>query len=377
MNCCTDFATELLAPLTSAADLPSHPTLSKPFTSKTLTELTRQAGEMVQKEKESLWRIKHLLTRMSGDNSWIPCGITEAEDDFELFLSERDRERARKMSKVVGKEHERGTTPVITTDANEQPVGLVTAEARTIDNDGNEQTQVVQMLVEDKDNATTASTIIPVEASIDNGEGQINGTAKVDVANDASTNADSTESIPNIAKDDANGQTVEEPETEEPDVDDDAGAAIPRRMRTRAQAQAASDSTPIRTRSATPDSEGALIHPYFLAAQTSRPDRDLFLPGDEAEECRRLLQLYIQKQEEVCRGAQKVYDGLLRAERHRKEVLKWCKAEAHVGLNRDMSDGEDWYDKEEWALDEDLKKGQDEEEEDATTTAKKTRARRQ
>ena len=56
--------------------------------------------------------------------------------------------------------------------------------------------------------------------------------------------------------------------------------------------------------------------------------------------------------------------------------MKWAKAEAHVGLNRDMSDGEDWYDKEEWGLDEDLKKGQDEDEEDATTTSKKTRARR-
>jgi hypothetical protein len=57
--------------------------------------------------------------------------------------------------------------------------------------------------------------------------------------------------------------------------------------------------------------------------------------------------------------------------------MKWAKAEGHVGLNRDMSDGEDWYDKEEWGLEEDLKKGQDEEEEDAATTAKKTRARRQ
>jgi hypothetical protein len=41
-----------------------------------------------------------------------------------------------------------------------------------------------------------------------------------------------------------------------------------------------------------------------------------------------------------------------------------------------MSDGEDWYDKEEWGLTEDLKKGQDEEEEDTTTTGKKTRNRR-
>ena len=41
-----------------------------------------------------------------------------------------------------------------------------------------------------------------------------------------------------------------------------------------------------------------------------------------------------------------------------------------------LSDGEDWYDKEEWGLTEDLKKGQDEEEEDTTQTQKKTRNRK-
>jgi len=369
---------ELLAPLTSAADLPNHPTLSKPFTSKTLSELTRQAGEMVQKEKESLWRIKQLLTRMSGDNSWIPCGITEAYDDFDLFLSERDREKTRKMSKAVEKDHERGTTPVITTNANEQPVGFVTTETRTIDSQGVEQTQVVQMLVEEKDNSTVASTIIPVEAVDSQKEVQVNGFTDSEAVNTEGNDVPEQENADTSTNNDAEGGLAEDQETEEIDVDDDAGAAVPRRMRTRAQAQAASDSTPIRTRSVTPEStDGAYIHPYFIASQTSRPDRDQFLPGDEAEECRRLLQLYIQKQEEVCRGAQKVYDGLLRAERHRKDVFKWCKAEGHIGLGRDMSDGEDWYDKEEWNLDEDLKKGQDEEEEDATTTAKKTRARRQ
>jgi len=127
-----------------------------------------------------------------------------------------------------------------------------------------------------------------------------------------------------------------------------------------------------------PDSSlESFIHPYFLAPRKSHPDRDLGLPQHEAEETRRLLQLYIQKQEEVCRGAQKVYDGLLRADRYRHLVMKWAKAEGHVGVNRDMSDGEDWYDKDEWGLEEDLKKGQDEEEEDAATTAKKTRTRRQ
>lgn len=119
----------------------------------------------------------------------------------------------------------------------------------------------------------------------------------------------------------------------------------------------------------------SFIHPVFLAPKSAHPDRDLGLPDPEAEDVRRLLQLYVQKQEEVCRGAKRLYEGLLRADRLRKTVLGWSKAEAHCGPNRDMSDGEDWYDKDEWGLTEDLKKGQDEEEEDTTQTQKKTRNR--
>ena len=58
----------------------------------------------------------------------------------------------------------------------------------------------------------------------------------------------------------------------------------------------------------------------------------------------------------------------------RKEVMKWCKAEGHVG---EMSDGEDWYDREEWGLEEDLRKGQAEEEDEEERRGKKTRRRAQ
>lgn len=118
------------------------------------------------------------------------------------------------------------------------------------------------------------------------------------------------------------------------------------------------------------------IHPMFIPPPNAALDRNLGLPDNEAEDMRKLLSLYVQKQEEVCRGAARLHLGLLRAQRLRKDVLHWSKAEAHSGPNRDMSDGEDWYDKEEWGLTEDLKKGQDEEEEDTTTTGKKTRNRR-
>ena len=147
------------------------------------------------------------------------------------------------------------------------------------------------------------------------------------------------------------------------------------RMRTRAQAQAASEkTTSSRTRSASSASSAILtVHPLFLMPSSARPDRDFGLPPDEAEATRRILMSYIQKQEEVCRGAEKLYSGLLKVDRMRKTVLEWCKAEGHIG---EMSDGEDWYDKEDWGLEEDLRKGHDDEEDDAATQHKKTRGRR-
>lgn len=124
------------------------------------------------------------------------------------------------------------------------------------------------------------------------------------------------------------------------------------------------------------DDEPKFVHPMFLPPTGAKPDRDLGLPEKEADDVRMLVALYVQKQEEVCRGTERLHEGLLRAERLRAEVLHWSKAEAHCGPNRDMSDGEDWYDKEEWGLMEDLKKGHDEEEEDTTTQGKTRRARR-
>jgi hypothetical protein len=87
-----------------------------------------------------------------------------------------------------------------------------------------------------------------------------------------------------------------------------------------------------------------------------------------------LLMAYVQKQEEVARITSDLYQGLLQADRMRQDVYKWSKAEAHVG---EMSDGEDWYDNEEWGLDQDLAKGRDEEEDDTAVAGKKsTRQRR-
>lgn len=157
------------------------------------------------------------------------------------------------------------------------------------------------------------------------------------------------------------------------DADNEAKPS-PRRMRTRAQAQAAVSSA---TTTRTPSPSSSIpppIHSLFIIPPSAIPSRDIGLPPTEAEETRRMLILYVQKQEEVCRGAEKLYEGLLKADRQRMTVFKWCKAEGHVG---EMSDGEDWYDKEEWGLEEEgLRKGHNDEEEEGIVQGKKTRGRR-
>ncbi|EDU39992.1 conserved hypothetical protein [Pyrenophora tritici-repentis Pt-1C-BFP] len=77
--------------------------------------------------------------------------------------------------------------------------------------------------------------------------------------------------------------------------------------------------------------------------------------------------------EEVARITSDLYQGLLQADRMRQDVFKWSKAEAHVG---EMSDGEDWYDNEEWGLDQDLAKGRDEEEDETAVAGKKSTRQR-
>lgn len=90
------------------------------------------------------------------------------------------------------------------------------------------------------------------------------------------------------------------------------------------------------------------------------------LPPEEAQETRRLLAAYIQRQEESVRGYEAVFAKLVRAQSLRDEVWEMCKADGHVGQ---MSDGEDWIDYEQWNLQpSDLRKGKFEEEDTTEET---------
>lgn len=312
-------AADALAPLTAATDLASHPTLSKPFVSKTLTDLVDHSCGLMRKENQSLWEVRQLWTSLYGDNTWLPCELMIGEGDTGLYTEDQV---ARRLEAISAKS---ASATVNGEGSADQAQANGTAKTNGDANDGD-------------------ISMTEAEATSDKPAGKDSGKA------DESTDKDA-EKAPTENKKDAT----------EKQADDGDGAD-----KTAAEAKEDEDE----------DEEDTFVHPLFLPPSSSRPDRDLGLPASEADDIRRLLALYVQKQEEVCRGTYKLHRGLLKAQRLRGDVLHWSKAEAHCGPNRDMSDGEDWYDKEEWGLDEDLKKGQDEEEEDTTTQGKKTRARR-
>ncbi|KAL8874398.1 MAG: hypothetical protein Q9174_000243 [Haloplaca sp. 1 TL-2023] len=458
---------ELLAPLTSAADLPNHPSLSVPYASSIIGNMTQQACEMLQRERDIIRGAKQVLTKLRGDDTWIPCGSLDSDLDDTIFDTARVYETIIRISaspKSMKKDYKR---PVI--HKSLAPLGDETAEnviasqtlkryveshpvtaksSRQIDDQHEAGESVRPTLATPNatglgitqgdeqlaDLAGSESNVEAVDQELDNVPAEKDGTSaepprgKRKDPSEIVTNKDSN-------KDSANGHSETRPnqegslETEVIAVTDfikeeahvqqqqeaaDKAAAVVEvaraknasdeatpatlgndvmdaeegrpsnediqpnghRMRTRAQAQAVSDNVAsYQTPSASDvSSELATVHPLFLTPQGAYPDRDFGLPAEEAEATRRILMSYVQKQEEVCRGAEKLYDGFLRVERMKQHVDESCKHEAHIG---EMSDGEDWYDKEKWGLTEDLRKGRDEDqEEEGGTQHKKTRGRR-
>ena len=463
-----DQATELLAPLTSAADLPTHPSLSIPYRSNTLTDMTDQACKMVHREKKSLWAVKNLLTKFRGDDAFISCGLLNADIDNVLFNTEHIYTQLSKFrvrlptncssgashnnQRAVGNVREDGANGMTHIGKAQDFYGQVNAgvfrDVTSQDSSKNDlgskldithlhakipatsQTAVLEESRQMDDEPGTAMEGIETNDPVGDREpSRVEGSALSDehasVSNDALArhlrrDTDHLSSHPAASNtseahieglESPNDGILPSPESlkNEDDSDlsrtaDEIGSARantsadgheegmvngnaafegeeeskppPHRMTTRAQAQAVSDSSgSSRTRTQSPNSWiPPAIHPLYLMPEAARPDRDFGLPSSEAEETRRLLMAYVQKQEEVVRGVETLYEGLLRADRMRQTVFKWCKAEGHIG---EMSDGEDWYDKEEWGLEDNLKKGHDDEEEDTTTQGKKTRKTRQ
>ncbi|KAI9804352.1 MAG: hypothetical protein M1833_007159 [Piccolia ochrophora] len=418
-----------LAPLTSAADLPNHPTLSYPYLSSNLTEMSQRAAQMIHKERTLLWNIKQLLTKFRGDEVWIPCGDLETDNDIALFGPIREMMTQSQSNGVQqnGTKDPRATHTVVEStdqhiegsgaengpsseehDPTDKKTGLAdvqgepttdaaNGDAMVVDDDSKPLPETAEVDAfppeysekETDGPPTTDNELAAAQVPEDSTERQvppsamdtIDGVAKAqspDVPPSALDDGPESKAPtkPPIDGEASPSKAEDNPEATDDLQDDQEDESQPpaHRMTTRAQAQAASDNTttaPTRTPSPTPSIP--FIHPLFTIPAHALPSADFGLPPSEAEDTRRLLLLYVQKQEEVCRGSEKLYDGLLKADRLRRTVFKWTKAEAHVG---ELSDGEDWYDKEEWGLEEELKKGHEEDEDDGGTQGKKTRGRR-
>lgn len=365
----------ILAPLTAVTDLPTHPTLSRPYTSKTLTDLTEQARIIMQKENSTLWKIKPLQTKLNGDHIWAPCEMMLGPNDLDLYQDEHAVNGTRSLSKGSTKSESsmhllenshRSTNGHASINgkgsARDEDTSIVDADAST-NKDKGEPNAAGQHLGESLEKVMKGTTSQEDKATDKSSK-------TIEVEEQKKTEGSRPEKAPAEAGDKpmTNGMANS--------VEHNIGPNNLHAFRRPHNCKEANEggSGPASTISEITDA--LYIHPLFLVPRAAHPDRDLGIPDGEAEDLRRLLQLMVQKQEEVCRGAKQLYEGLLRADKLRRTVLQWSKYEAHVGPSRDMSDGEDWYDKEEWGLDEDLKKGQDEEEEETNPNPKKTRNRR-
>ena len=409
---------ELLAPLTSAADLPTHPSLSNPYYSKSITEMARKAEESLQRERAYLHRVKRLLTRFRGDEEWAPCGIMNSDMDI-LAPPEANKAGANGTQLVNGsgsskavQETEQSDRSVVAKGANERDIDL--GDSCSFKKSDKRQLEVpsANMTVDEREKrAVDGKELIDTERDFHtSNDAKVNGTdqeqrltnAQWDKMNsskvekdvvpehDVSLNQQTKQNESDSRAENQNQAPNPDDTLPSPTVEDDLDptAVAPRRVVTRAQTHAKSktSSPSLPNASPLPYSNNSIVageaevdllpsvHPLFLIPSSAIPDRNVGLPSPQADELRRQLLLWVQKQEEVVRGIQKLCFGLLKADRMRHDVLSWTKAEGHL---HEMSDGEDWYDREEWALEEELVKGKEEEEDEAGgVTAKKTRQRR-
>ncbi|KAF2274520.1 uncharacterized protein EI97DRAFT_101281 [Westerdykella ornata] len=319
---------ELLAPLTSAADLPNHPGFAPIYTSKHLTNLTAAAAALSRREQILLAQAKRLSTKLMGEPSFIPYptedpAFTENLQDSWALPEPLSRPQTNGQAK------------------REEPEVIQVGNA--------------QELLHQQDVVMEDSTVA---------EGTSSTTVERQNGTDSALPTQNGEANKHTNGEQPNGERPPSPPV------DDASEAASHRMTTRARAQAASDQSP----PPSPSSAAPYVHPWFTFPTDLLPDRDMGLPAAEAEDTRMLLLAFLQKQEEIARATSELYDGIAQGERMRKEVYRWCVAEGHVG---EMSDGEDWYDRDEWGLTEDLAKGRDEEEDDTAVQGKKpTRQRR-
>ncbi|TGZ76883.1 hypothetical protein EX30DRAFT_344555 [Ascodesmis nigricans] len=346
---------KLLAPLKSAADLPSHPAMSHPYTSHTLNDLVQQSLNKVCEEQEHNVVLKRFLTKLLGDDPWVNLEkMEEPEIDHARVAHEK--------GEALFKDYPCG--PAATTNGtstSDVPVNGHLTNGTSTAADGD--TEVMHGLGIVNTNSADAAPIFPDQPAL----------------------KDKHESEPTVDAETLAGDH-DSPSREE-------NIPEPRRMTTRSTNNNSNNPHSPPTLETSPQD---VIDPFFIPP-VFNIDRNFGLPQVEADETRRMLMAAVQRQDEFLRGLNRLRMGLLRAERLRKKVWEWCRtmegmreyhqklAEANPaianfdieeGENVGLSDDEDWYDMQAWKLDEGLEKGREEEDEGLEPLpGKKTRGR--
>ncbi|KAI9655316.1 MAG: hypothetical protein M1821_005463 [Bathelium mastoideum] len=398
---------DILGPLTSVADLPKHPSLSVPYTSQAIKELADNAAEMVRRENATLCRMKQLFTKLRGDETWAPCGIFETDNDRLLFARSQGGSSASRASPsqraqpsdsfrrdpaAIDGGNKFALAPVPVHNRNGTTGHGAPNAYRSNGGGGKTNFQGESIAAMDmsnsnldvrgqKDNAQPQENydLAPLSSLVNTSSNPDGSSVQIDQADGRSSAIAAISASAHLENGGSAAVPYQNGDQELPDAPTDDGEEeattssepLSHRMTTRAQAKAPLSKDPSSSPTTSPET---WIHPIFSVPASAIPDKDFGLPGAEAEETRKLLLLYVQKQEEVVRGVRSLHDGLLRANRMKENVFEWSKAEGHLG---EMSDGEDWYDKEKWGLDADLVKGREEEEDETNLPGKKTRQRRQ
>lgn len=365
---------ETLAPLTAASDLPNHPALSAPYNSSYLDEMIAKISETLRREQQNLAKMKKLLTTLRGDADFAPCGVMETDYDALLAkgqglgpvgasLMSAASSVADLQSLAYGSVAPEATTNGEAAGSRARTNGAgVTASDTAVSDAASAVLNGAPSAIVDGDGATLSTST----TREDNTGGPVQAIPTTELDSKVKSSADADILM-------ANGQlaeTTEEPPAGDGEEEDPDSQPISHRMTTRAQANKTSGEMSVDDASVA-DSVPP-VHPYFMFPASATGDAQAGLPLKEAEEARGYLAHYVSKREEVVLNLQQLEAGLLEAQRKRKLVMKWCKAEGHVG---EMSDGEDWYDIDEWGLDAPLRKGDEEVEEDVGISGKKTRRR--
>ncbi|KJX93806.1 hypothetical protein TI39_contig4251g00010 [Zymoseptoria brevis] len=368
---------DLLRPLTSAADLATHPSLRIAYTSTALTQMTKEALEMLRRENANLWKAKRLLQRFRGDADWVPCEAFETEHDTLLLQAGGNSVVPSTTTKQQPPELGLPPLQLIDEPAVEPSKRSVADVQDTTNGDPMEGVDALDMAVSrttrqgvsnheseaEKEHAMDQEdTVQDMEESAKTGS--VNGVSRTGGPDITASTETTIEPLQHTsAADPAEGDTNSE-------TGSNSNGTNMHAMTTRARARSPAERTP----SPSPSESASVpdVHPWFIAPAASLIDRDLGLPAHEAEDTRKLLLLYVQKQEQVVRSLNTLHEGLQKADRERTTVYRNCKAEGHVVTDAkgntvtDMSDGEDWYDVEDWGLqswelkDGALEKGKDE-----------------